>query len=114
MTQAMQHSAGPWGVQEAQTHPSNGAVLGYYVAVIDPTQKDGFNGRVGQTFSNCLTGTDEVALANATLFAAAPELLAALQTAEMAMLGYTVRNKVITKALADTRAAIAKATGSAA
>ncbi len=45
------------------------------------------------------------------LMAAAPDLLVALQTAEMAMLGYTHRNEVINKALKDTRAAITKATG---
>lgn len=51
--------------------------------------------------------------ANARLIAAAPDLLAALQTAEMAMLGYTVRNEVLVKALADVRAAIVKAAGAA-
>lgn len=51
--------------------------------------------------------------ADARLIAAAPDLLAALQTAEMAMLGYTVRNAVLVKALADVRAAIVKATGAA-
>lgn len=50
------------------------------------------------------------AKANAKLIAAAPDLLAALQTAEMAMLGYTHRNAVLVKALQDVRAAIVKAT----
>lgn len=47
------------------------------------------------------------------LIAAAPDLLAALQTAQMAMLGYTHRNDVINKALQEALAAIAKATGAA-
>lgn len=49
--------------------------------------------------------------ANAILIAKAPELLEALQQAEMAMAGYMHRNDVIDAALVKARAAIAKATG---
>lgn len=54
--------------------------------------------------------------ANARLIAAAPELLAALETAYMALIGYLPahRNDVTDAAIGAARAAIAKATGEAA
>ena len=48
---------------------------------------------------------------HAALFAAAPELLEALQSAEMALIGYTHQNNITLAALRNIRAAIAKATG---
>jgi hypothetical protein len=54
--------------------------------------------------------------ANARLIAAAPELLAALETAYIALIGYLPahRNDVTDAAIGAARAAIAKATGCAA
>ena len=54
--------------------------------------------------------------ANARLIAAAPELLAALETAYMALIGYLPahRNDVTDAAIGAARAAITKATGEAA
>lgn len=49
--------------------------------------------------------------ANAQLIAAAPDLLAALQSMEMALTGYTHQNDITANALAQCRTAIAKATG---
>lgn len=48
--------------------------------------------------------------ANVALVAAAPDMLEALQSAEMALIGYTHQNDVTRKALAQVRAAVAKAT----
>tara|TARA_R110000868_G_scaffold233914_1_gene487616 strand:- start:2131 stop:2442 length:312 start_codon:yes stop_codon:yes gene_type:complete len=48
--------------------------------------------------------------ATARLIAAAPDLLDALQTAAMALIGYTHRNEIIENAIVAARAAIAKAT----
>ena len=62
---------------------------------------------------NC--GPDEIN-ANARLIAAAPELLAALETAYMALIGYLPahRNDVTDAAIGAARAAITKAKGGAA
>lgn len=49
--------------------------------------------------------------ANARLIAAAPELLLALQSAQMALLGFTNPNDVVRKALYQVSQAIAKAKG---
>ncbi len=49
--------------------------------------------------------------ANARLIAAAPELLAALESAQMALMGYTHQNAVTLAALFKANAAIAKARG---
>ncbi|RRV80383.1 hypothetical protein [Stutzerimonas stutzeri] len=54
---------------------------------------------------------DDEAIANARLIAAAPELLAALESAQMALMGYTHQNAVTLAALEKARAAIAKARG---
>ena len=54
--------------------------------------------------------------ANVRLIAAAPDLLAALETADMALIGYLPahRNDVTDAAIGAARAAITKATGEAA
>ena len=49
--------------------------------------------------------------ANARLISAAPELLEALQSAHMALIGYTHQNEITHNALEKARAAICKATG---
>jgi hypothetical protein len=51
------------------------------------------------------------AIANARLIAAAPELLAALQSCQMAIMGYTHQNDITRNALNFAQAAIAKARG---
>lgn len=50
-------------------------------------------------------------VANARLISAAPDLLEALESAEMALLGYTHKNEITLSALYKARAAIAKARG---
>lgn len=55
--------------------------------------------------------SDETAEANAQLIASAPELLAALQSAQMALMGFTNPNDVVRKALFQAAKAIAKAKG---
>ena len=47
--------------------------------------------------------------ANASLIAAAPELLEALETAQMALIGYTHQNDITRNAMVKICAAIAKA-----
>ena len=49
--------------------------------------------------------------ANCRLISAAPELLEALQSAHMALIGYTHQNEITHNALEKARAAICKATG---
>lgn len=83
-------------------------------------QKDGY----AVLSEDWLIGTpggrpDEVAVCSkrdAALIAAAPELLAALETAYMALIGYLPahRNDVTDAAIGAARAAITKATGEAA
>ncbi len=51
--------------------------------------------------------------ANAQLIAAGPELLEALESAQMALMGYTHQNAITLAALEKARAAIAKARGTA-
>jgi len=48
---------------------------------------------------------------DARLFIAAPELLEALESAQMALMGYTHQNEITLAALEKIRAAIAKARG---
>lgn len=48
---------------------------------------------------------------DARLIAAAPELLEALQSAEMALIGYIHQNDITRNALQKIRAAVTKATG---
>ncbi|WP_313087234.1 hypothetical protein [Stutzerimonas nitrititolerans] len=50
---------------------------------------------------------------NARLIAAAPDLLEALESAQMAIMGYTHQNAITLAALEKARAAIAKARGTA-
>lgn len=54
---------------------------------------------------------DDEAIANARLIAAAPDLLEALESAQMAIMGYTHQNAVTLAALFKANAAIAKAKG---
>lgn len=93
-----QHTPGPWhvGIKQAEkiVYDSTGW------AVANATVYHGENDA-------------EQVKANARLIAAAPELLDALQTAAMALIGYTHRNEIIENALDSARAAIAKATGGA-
>lgn len=99
------HTDGPWSVEQEEI----GGEVTSDLCVLGPSPSF----RYVASVSRCFQGdrTQEMEQANAHLIAAAPELLAALQTAEMAMLGYTHRNAVIAKALKDARAAIALATG---
>lgn len=55
--------------------------------------------------------TGEHDMNDARLLAAAPELLAALESAQMALMGYTHQNAITLAALFKARAAIAKARG---
>lgn len=105
------HTPGPWGVDAAHIYPSTNSIVGYYVSVTDLSQEGGFNGRVAEAFANCVTGTDDVAMANAKLIAAAPELLAALQAVvnDDADSGEGISVPVFRQVIA----AIAKASGSA-
>ena len=57
--------------------------------------------------------TEDEMDANARLIAAAPELLEALQSVEMALIGYTHQNDITRTALSKARAVIAKAIGAA-
>ena len=64
--------------------------------------------------STLCAGTEQAiaqAKANTTLATAAPELLAALESAQMAIMGYTHQNAVTLAALFKANAAIAKARG---
>jgi len=55
--------------------------------------------------------TGEHDMNDARLLAAAPDLLAALESAQMAIMGYTHQNAVTLAALEKARTAIAKARG---
>ena len=96
------HTPGPWryertdGIPVNGRHMISGAVPGYLAEVRD-----------------CVSGDVQ---ANARLIAAAPDLLAALETAYMALIGYLPahRNDVTDAAIGAARAAITKATGEAA
>ena len=63
------HTPGPY-VVDGEYINEHGNLIRIYIA------KEG-KGRVGQVFANCLVKTDDQVRANAKLFAAAPELLAA-------------------------------------
>ena len=65
------HTPGPWMVDGEQVASQTMNVVGYFVGVER-------NGRVGQSFVNCMVD-DRTALANARLIAAAPEMLGALR-----------------------------------
>lgn len=65
------HTPGRWEVDpERPTYPQADRPLGYYVRHVE-------TGRIGQVFENCLVTSEEEALANAQLFAAAPAVAAA-------------------------------------
>lgn len=131
------HTVGPWRWEFNEKHKSMTLVggkpkfdltimdfarwgMGGAVAVMHDTAHDGFNimHRVCDRpdwiapFEGRKHHADwcaEIIHPDMRLIAAAPDLLAALETAEMAMLGYVHRNEVISKALQDARAAIVKA-----
>ena len=92
------HTPGPWHVSDDMYGVGNLLVAGVTASNAEP-------------IANC--GLGKTGKANARLIAAAPELLDALQTAAMALIGYTHRNEIIENALDSARAAIAKATGGA-
>lgn len=135
------HTAGPWRWEYNAKHKSMTLVggkpqfdltimdfgrwgMGGAVAVLRDTAHDGMNimhrvcdrpdwiapleGRVHHA-----DWCSDITHPDMRLMAAAPTLLTALQTAEMAMLGYTVRNDVLVKALKDVRTAIELAKGAA-
>lgn len=62
-------------------------------------------------WSNFKIRTKKESKANARLIAAAPELLEALQNAQMALAGFVDRSGIVQNALDKASAAIAKSTG---
>ena len=95
------HTPGPWRVQ----------VTGHSFVVEAHTHTEVIS--VDENGNPCRWS--EYNEANARLIAAAPEMLAALETAYMALIGYLPahRNDVTDAAISAARAAIAKATGGA-
>jgi hypothetical protein len=90
------HTPGPWAIANAgELNPSPCGIR----SVSHPT------GMICH-----LPSEHESLEANAALIASAPELLEALQTAQMALFGVVTRNSVVQAALDTARAAIAKAT----
>ncbi len=92
------HTPGPWFAKRMRNDNGNfdiDSVGGYFVA---------------KSIGGLDVGEEE---ANARLIAAAPELLAALQRAYMALIGYLPghRNAITDAAIDAARAAIAKAEG---
>lgn len=100
MEQKAAHTPGPWSVRPS-SNAENGAAWRDIVSD-------------GQAFGPSYVG--EALERDAYLIAAAPELLAALETAYMALIGYLPahRNDVTDAAIGAARAAITKATGEAA
>ena len=100
-----QHTPGPWKFGKEL-----GARNGVWLVSFDAGSK-GRGIAIAETRTG--PGSEE---ANARLIAAAPELLAALETAYMALIGYLPahRNDVTDAAIGAARAAITKATGEAA
>ena len=98
MEQKAAHTPGPWFVAPSGTTVHDKRVW-----------FDEHGARCGDTPNICI---DAETPANARLIAAAPELLAALETAYMALIGYLPahRNDVTDAAIGAARAAIAKAT----
>lgn len=112
---AAQHTAGPWKVDGDDIIERTGNLRGVYIA-----QDSEGGGRIGQTFANCLVTTDEECRANAALWAAAPELLAACKLWMAYQLAIESDDPKVSRpfnayseAMDATFAAIAKASGSA-
>jgi len=99
------HTPGPWKFGKEL-----GARNGEWLVSFDAGSK-GRGIAIAETRTG--PGSEE---ATARLIAAAPELLAALETAYMALIGYLPahRNDVTDAAIGAARAAITKATGEAA
>jgi ParB-like chromosome segregation protein Spo0J len=97
------HAPGPWAIYE---HPGGSPGIegeGFSVVVFgDPDDDCGVHGR-----------TDDEALANARLIAAAPDLLDALKWAERLMDDFSMISPLLADAVDKARAAIAKAEGKA-
>ena len=89
-----QHTQGPWQVLH------DASVVGP-----DEVQEDG--GIHVQSIARMALCQE--LMANARLIAAAPELLEALETAQMALIGYTHQNDITRNAMVKICAAIAKA-----
>lgn len=118
MEQKAAHTAGPWSLTTVPTSAGSCHKIGPFQASRPgraPTfacvYADGI--RIG--IDDRLPRAIELA-ANARLIAAAPELLAALERAYMALIGYLPahRNGVTDAAIGAASAAITKATGEAA
>ena len=105
MEQKAAHTPGPWKFGKELTARS-----GEWLVSFDAGSK-GRGIAIAETRAG--SGNEE---ANARLIAAAPELLAALETAYMALIGYLPahRNDVTDAAIGAARAAITKAKGGAA
>lgn len=119
---APKHTRGPWQVEPAGVDGD----LDYGAAQRDGSRAllqlhvsapKGGGGRIGRVFSNCLVTTEEAMLANALVFAAAPEMLKALQEFDAAFTEFDPESaesrKRMRLAVIKARAAIAKATGGA-
>ena len=103
MEQKAAHTPAPWHFKKLAMHDDDG---GHVVM---------FTAQNGQR-THRLDCAGEFKEADARLIAAAPELLAALETAYMALIGYLPahRNDVTDAAIGAARAAITKAKGGAA
>ena len=96
------HTPGPWSWVKNR--------VGYWDLQDEHGNIIADDGSAGGEYSGWLDIGGPECDGNARLIAAAPDLLDALQSAQMAMLGYTHRNEIIQAALDKTAAAIAKAT----
>lgn len=94
------HTPGPWITKAIQTHDTPG-----HVVLWKDTSKSGVHTR-RLDYKGTFTEAD------ARLIAAAPDLLAALEHAHMALTGYlpTHSNAITAAAIEHARVAIAKAT----
>lgn len=104
------HTPGPWAVDGDDTL-ENGNFVGVYVA------KAG-DGRIGQTFSNCLVTSDDECRANARLIAVAPDLLEMLRVSvtllkKVTPSGDAASDELLTLTIEVSELAIAKAEGGA-
>lgn len=102
--QKAKHTPGPW--------TKTGAGKYFSVSTIPKEQALGIVKTYDRNVVCVINECDEKEMkANAALISAAPDLLEALQSMEMAMIGYTHQNDITRNALSKARAAIAKATG---